>query len=343
MNYGSDNTAGVAPEILDALGPALAGAAMPYGNDEATRRLDRALAEVFETDDLAVFPVATGSAANSLALATLCPPWGAVLCHRQSHINIDECGAPEMFTGGAKLIALDGEHGRLDAATIAAAIDGAGLGVVHRVQPSVLSLTQATEAGTVYSAPMVAELAETARSRGLRVHMDGARFANAVVATGSSPADLTWRSGVDVLSLGATKNGCIAAEAVVFFDRSLAADTGFRRKRAGHLFSKMRFLSAQLNAWLADDLWLRLARQSNGAALRLAEGLEALPGVRLQHPVEANEIFAVLPDAMADRLESAGILFYRWGDGSVRLVTSFAITDADVDRFLFVAGDRTAT
>lgn len=337
MNFCSDNTAGAAPEILEALGPALSGAAMPYGNDAATRQLESALAEVFETDRLAVFPVATGSAANSLALATLCPPWGSILCHRGSHINVDECGAPEMFTGGAKLIALDGEHGRLDAGTVAAAIDAAGSGNVHRVQPSVVSLTQATEAGTVYRPEAVAAIAEIARSRGLRVHMDGARFANAVVSTGSSPADLTWRAGVDVLSLGATKNGCIAAEVVVFFDPDLAADTRFRRKRAGHLFSKMRFLSAQLNTWLADGLWLRLARQSNGAARRLADGLEALPGVGLQHPVEANEIFAVLPDPMADRLESAGILFYRWGDGSVRLVTSFAITDTDVDRFLAVA------
>ena len=337
MNYGSDNTAGVAPEILDALGPALAGSAMPYGNDEATRRLDRTLAEVFETDELAVFPVATGSAANALALASLCPPWGAVLCHNQSHINIDECGAPEMFTGGAKLVALGGDHGRLDAAAVAEAVDGAGLGVVHRVQPRVVSLTQATEAGTVYPVSTIAEIAETARSRGLKVHMDGARFANAVAATGSSPADMTWRAGVDVLSLGATKNGCIAAEAVIFFDRSLAADTAFRRKRAGHLFSKMRFLSAQLNAWLDDGLWLRLAARSNGSAQRLAEGLAALPGVDLLHPVEANEIFAVLPDAMADRLEAAGIRFYRWDGGSVRLVTSFAITDADVDRFLMIA------
>ena len=336
VNFCSDNVAGAAPEIMEALARAGQGAAMPYGNDDWTRRVERRLAEVFECD-LAAFPVATGTAANVLGLSLLAPAYGAIYCHAGAHIHEDECGAPEFFTGGAKLIALEGAHGKLDPDRLAGAIAGAG--DVHHVQPAAVSLSQATEAGTVYRPQEVAAIAEVARGHGLGLQMDGARFANALVAAGCSPAELTWKAGVDVLAFGATKNGALAAEAVLVFRPALAADFGYRRKRGGHLFSKMRFLSAQLEAYLADDLWLRHAANANAMAARLAAGLAALPGVVLRHPVEANEIFAGLPLALADGLEAAGFQFYRWptleaGLAELRLVTAFSTTEAEVERFL---------
>src|SRR6185312_1799022 len=243
----------------------------------------------------AVFPVATGTAANALALAALTPPWGAIYCHEAAHIQSDECGAPEFFAAGAKLLPLAGEDAKLMPATVEAAL--LERGVVHHVQPSALSISQATEAGTLYRPAEIAALGALARRHGLALHMDGARFANAVAALGCAPADLTWRAGVDALSFGATKNGALAAEAVIFFDPAKAADLAYRRKRAGHLFSKMRFLSAQLDAYLADGLWLRNARHANAMAARLGQGLARLPGARLVHPVEANEVFVELAEA----------------------------------------------
>ncbi|MGF1609436.1 MAG: threonine aldolase family protein [Kiloniellales bacterium] len=336
VNFCSDNVAGAAPEILEALARAGQGSAMPYGADDWTRRVERRLAEVFECD-LAAFPVATGTAANALGLSLLAPAYGAIYCHEGAHIHEDECGAPEFFSGGAKLIALEGEHGRLDPDDLANAIVGAG--DVHHVQPAAVSLSQATEAGTLYRPHEVAAIAEVARAKRLGLQMDGARFANALVAAGCSPAELTWKAGVDVLAFGATKNGALAAEAVVVFRPALAAGFGYRRKRGGHLFSKMRFLSAQLEAYLADDLWLRHARNANAMAARLAAGLTALPGVILRHPVETNELFAALPEALAEGLEAAGFQFYRWpprepGLAEVRLVTAFSTTEAEVETFL---------
>lgn len=336
-NFCSDNTTGAAPEILRALEAANAGPAMPYGNDELTRRVETRLAEVFETE-VTAFPVATGTAANVLALSVMTPPYGAIYCHEESHINVDECGAPEFYTGGAKLVTLSGAHGKLDPATIGGAIKGAG--VVHEVQPAAISLTQATEAGTVYTPDETAAIAEVARAHGLGLHIDGARFANALVALGCTPAEATWKAGVDALSFGATKNGALGAEAVVLFKPDLAASFGYRRKRGGHLFSKMRFLSAQLDAYLADDLWLRNARHANAMAARLAEGLDALPGVSLIHPVEANEIFARLPKAVIAGLLAEGFAFYRWGPEAnceVRLVTAFNTDPQDVEAFLAAA------
>ena len=336
MNFASDNTAGAHPAILQALADAARGRAMPYGNDPWAARVAAKLAEVFETA-VEVFPVATGTACNALALSALTPPWGAVLCHEAAHVEVDECGAPEFFTGGAKLVPLAGADGRIAPATLADALDQAGFGVVHSVQPAALTLTQSTECGTIYRPDEIRALAELAHARGLGVHMDGARFANAVVASGASPADLTRRAGVDVLSLGATKNGAMAAEAVVFFDRGRADRFAFRRKRAGHFFSKMRFLSAQLEAWLADDLWLANAGHANAMAARLAAGLLRVPGVSLLHPVEANAIFARLPGAAITGLAAAGFRFYRWPNDkadAVRLVTAFDTTAEDVDAFL---------
>ncbi|WP_035693191.1 threonine aldolase family protein [Azospirillum halopraeferens] len=321
-DFRSDNVAGAVPEVVDALAAAARGTAAPYGEDPWTERVGRHLAELFETD-VAVFPVATGTAANALALSALAPPHGAVYCHADSHVNTDECGAPELFTGGAKLVGLAGAHGRLDPADLERALAGAGIGSVHRVQPAALTLSQATEAGTAYRPDAVAALAAVAHRHGMAVHMDGARFANALAFLGCTPAEATWKAGVDALSLGATKGGALAAEAVVFFNPAAAEGFGFRRKRGGHLVSKMRFVSAQLEAWLAGGLWLRLARHANARARDLAAGLAALPGARLVHPVEANEVFVELPEPAIAALAAAGIGFYRWEGAVLRLVTAF--------------------
>ena len=345
MNFCSDNVTGVSPEIMAALAAANEGAAMPYGQDECSQRLSAQFSELFETD-VAVFPVATGSAANALALSVMTPPFGAIYCHAESHINVDECGAPEFYTGGAKLVTLPGD-GKIRAADLAMTLAKAGAGVVHHVQPAAVSLTQATEAGTVYSTDEVQQIAEVTHAHDLKLHMDGARFANAVVSLGCTPADITWRAGVDVLSFGATKNGAMAAEAVVFFNRDLADTFSYRRKRSGHLFSKMRFLSAQLEAYITDDLWLRNAAHANQMAAKLAEGLASLPEVKLRYPVEANEIFIELPTHVIQSLLADGFQFYRWeGEASttMRLVTAFntkvefvmALVEA-VKRYLLIA------
>lgn len=336
MNFMSDNVTGAAPEILDAIVKANAGTAPSYGSDDWTKHLTQRLSDLFDRD-VAVFPVATGTAANALALAALTPPWGSVYCHAEAHIQCDECGAPEMFTGGAKLVTLPGEHGKITPDTLSAALDRVHKGFVHVVQPASLSLSQLTECGTAYTPAEVAALTSVARHHGLRVHMDGARFANAVASLGCSPADITWRAGVDVLSFGATKNGALGAEAVVFFDRELSENFGYRRKRAAHLFSKMRFLSAQLDAYVQDGLWLRLAGHANRMAMRLADGLSALPGAALAHPVDGNEIFIALPEPVIAGLEASGFGFYRWDGTVVRLVTAWNSDEAAVEALLAAA------
>ncbi len=343
MNFTSDNAEGWAPEVLAALAEAGSGAASPYGDDDWTQAVRQRLRDVFECD-AEVFLVATGTAANGLALAALSPPHGAIFVHEAAHVQADECGAPEFFTGGAKLIPLPGRHGKLAPATLSAALAHHFEGFVHHAQPSVLSLTQATESGTVYTPDEVAALATVARSRNMAVHMDGARFANALVHLGCTPAAMTWQAGVDVLSFGATKNGCLAAEAVVFFDTTKARTFPFLRKRSGHLLSKHRLLSAQMLAYLENDLWLRLAAQANRQAAQLAAGLAAIPGVRLWAPVEANEVFVSFPGDATRRLLERGAAFHPWlvpGDpanGTMwRLVTSFRTRDEDVERFLSLA------
>ena len=275
MNFASDNTAGIAPEILAAIARANEGSALAYGNDDWTRRVERRFAEIFE-HEVAVFLVPTGTAANALALAHLAPPWGAVLCHAESHITTDECGAPEFFGGGIKLVGL-ARRGRQDRARDArdARSTQRQWGGPHHVSPAVLSLSQSTEAGTIYRADEIAALAEIAHARGLAVHVDGARLANALARLNASPAQATWKAGVDALSFGATKGGALAAEAVVFFDPARGAGMQERRKRGGHLVSKHRFIAAQIEAYLADDLWLRLARHANAMADRLGAGLAA--------------------------------------------------------------------
>ena len=336
MNFCSDNVAGASPESVAALERASRGPAMPYGDDPLTEGVVARLREIFETD-AEILLVATGTAANALGLATMTPPHGVIYCHPESHVNVDECGAPEFYTGGAKLVTVSGEGGKFTADALEAAITGAG--VVHHAQPSAVSVTQVTEAGTLYSADELDAIAGVCRDHGLKLHMDGARFANALETLGCSAAEASWKRGVDVLSFGATKNGALAAEAVLFFDRDLAAAVEYRRKRAGHLFSKMRFLAAQFEGYLADDLWRRNARHANEMAARLSQGLAALPGARLAHPVEANEMFLHLPIAVIEGLLAAGFLFYRWTpDGDlVRLVTAFDTDPAHVDAMIAAA------
>jgi threonine aldolase len=347
MNFASDNTAGIAPEILAAIGRANAGFALGYGNDDWTKTVEARIAEVFERE-VAVFLVPTGTAANALSVAHLSPPWGALVCHAESHLAVDECGAPEFFGGGLKLFALPGEAAKIAPETLAAAL-ALGRGAPHSVTPSVLSLTQATEVGTVYSAAETRALADIAHARELAVHMDGARLGNAIVRLGLTPAQATWQAGIDVLSFGATKGGAMAAEAIVFFDPARAAGMSSRRKRGGHLVSKHRFAAAQFEAYLRDDLWLRLARHANDAADRLAARLAALQ-IHAVWPVEANEVFVALPNDADARLKAAGATYYLWPTESlprnavigedrvlVRLVTSFATSDADIDRFAALA------
>lgn len=339
MQFASDNTAPAAPEVMEAVVAANRGFAMGYGNDDWTRAAQAKVREVFEAPEASVHFVSTGTGANALALACLCPPWGAVLCESLAHVNTDECGAPEMYTGGAKLVGVAGRHGRLAPGQVAAALDGIATIGVHTVQKGVLSLTNVTEAGTVYTPDDIAALAEVAHARGVPVHLDGARFANALVATGATPAEMTWQAGVDVLSLGGTKNGVMGAEAVVVFDPAKDWELQLRRKRAGHLLSKMRYLSAQFPAWLEGGLWLRLAGQANAMAARLASGLVGLPGVDLQHPVQANILFVTWPAGTSARLKAAGAVFYDWpppaeGREAARLVTSWCTTADEVDAFL---------
>jgi threonine aldolase len=347
MNFASDNTAGIAPQILEAIGRANTGYALGYGNDDWTKRVEKRFAEVFERE-VAVFLVPTGTVANSLALAHMTPPWGAVLCHADSHVATDECGAPEFFGGGIKLVGLKGEGAKISAETLRAALEGGQWGGPHHVSASVLSLSQASECGTIYRVDEIGELAEIARKYKLAVHIDGARLGNALARMNVSPAEATWKAGVDVLSFGATKGGAMGAEAVIFFDPKRGADMLSRRKRGGALASKHRFIAAQMEAYLEGDLWLTLARHANAVADVLSEGLTAA-GCKPVWPVEANEVFAPLPAALDKKLKAAGASYYPWQSESlpdgisippdqtlVRLVTSFQTKKEDVEKFLAV-------
>ena len=341
MIFGSDNWTGAAPEIIDAIAKANEGTAPSYGGDGLTKKVEARFAEVFEKDDLAVYFVATGGAANGLALSALTPPYGMILAHEESHIQMDECAGPEFFTGGAKILPIAGVAGKLTPEAITKALAGFPERPPHGAPAHVLSLTHATECGTLYSVEELNALCTTARGHKLSVHMDGARFANAVAASCASPADLSWRAGVDVLCFGGTKNGCLAAEAVIFFDPKKASDFEFRRKRAGHLWSKMRFIAAQFDAYLQNDLWLHLAAKANASAKRLSDGLAAIDGVEISYSTQINEVFACFPNGTADALRAQGATFYPWitpgdpaGGHMQRLITSYASTDESVDEFL---------
>ena len=352
MWFASDNTGPAAPEIVEAVAAANAGHAASYGADATQERVQARIREVFEAPEAAVYLVATGTAANALSLACLCPPWATVYCHHGAHVAEDECGAPEFYTGGAKLTLVDGAHGRIDRAGLEQAIGDTAVRGVHNVQKGALSLSNATDAGTVYGPEAVAELAGVARAAGLPVHMDGARFANAVAALGCSPAELTWKAGVDVLSFGGTKNGCLGVEAVVLFDPGRAWEFELRRKRGGHLFSKHRFLAAQMEAYLEGGLWLDLAEASNARARELSQGIASLPGAALDHPTEANSVFASWPRARHWAAQAAGAHYYLWpptqsleGPGEealpARLVCNWATTPAEVAQLLsLLRGER---
>src|SRR5690348_2621401 len=316
MRFFSDNAAPAHPKVLEAIAEANR-LDTAYDGDEWSRRLDGAFSDLFGTQ-VRAFWVTTGTAANCLALAALCPPYRAILCHRDAHIEVDEAGAPGFFTGGAKLILLDGEGAKISPAAVREACD-AIRNDVHQVQPAAISITNATEYGLVYRVSEVAALGDVAKERGLALHMDGARIANALVSTGASLADLTWRAGVDALSFGFVKNGGLNAEALILFRSDLADEIAVRRKRAGHLLSKGRYLAAQLLAMLEGDLWLDNARASNAAAQKLA----AAAPHRLVYPVEANEVFLEVTAEEAQRLRGMGFDFYDWGPGQIRLVTSW--------------------
>jgi threonine aldolase len=338
MNFCSDNVTGISPAILAAIAEANDGPAMPYGDDAITKEATQKITDLFETD-AEVFLLGTGTAANALALSTMTPPYGSIFAHKEAHVSWDETGAPEFYTNGAKMIPFDGENGKIIAEAIEQTI-AAGRNSVHQVLPSAISITQSTEFGAVYTIDEVTHLCTAAKKHNMRVHMDGARFANAVAATSESPADMTWRCGVDALTFGATKNGAMAAEAVIFFDKTLAENFGRRRKRGGQLFSKMRFIAAQWNAYLSNDLWLTNARHANKMANLLAEGLEALDNCTLTSSVEANEVFAQIPEKTREILRADGFLFYDWPGGKenlVRLVTAFDTNESDIERFLKIS------
>jgi threonine aldolase len=316
MRFVSDNAAAAHPRVIEAIAASNRLDA-PYDDDAWSARLDGAFSELFETE-VRAFWVTTGTAANCLSLAALCPPYRGIICHMDAHIEVDEAGAPGFFTGGAKLMLLEGLGAKVTPETVAAACDSIR-NDVHQVQPAALSITNATEYGLVYRAAEVAELGKLAKERSLSFHMDGARLANALATTGESPADVTWRAGVDALSFGFVKNGGLNAEALILFRTELADEIAVRRKRAGHLLSKGRMLAAQVLAMLEDGLWLENARAANAAAQALAK---AAPG-RLLYPVEANEVFLKVAADEAARLRAQGFDFYDWGPGEIRLVTSW--------------------
>jgi threonine aldolase len=325
MRFFSDNAAPAHPKVLEAIAAANR-LDTAYDGDALSQRLDGAFSELFGTE-VRAFWVTTGTAANCFALAALCPPYRAILCHRDAHIEVDEAGAPGFFTGGAKLVLLEGEGAKVTPATIAQVCDGIR-NDVHQVQPAAISITNATEYGLVYRAAEAAAIGDVAKQRGLALHMDGARLANALVSSGDSLADLTWRAGVDALSFGFVKNGGLNAEALILFRTELADEIAVRRKRAGHLLSKGRYLAAQLLAMLDGDLWLDNARAANAAAQSLAK---AAPH-RLIYPVEANEIFLKVRAEEAEGLRAQGFDFYDWGPGQIRLVTSWDQQGEALDR-----------
>jgi len=338
MNFVSDNCYGATPEILAAIAAIGQSPVPAYGDDDVTQRLADRFSEIFERD-VAVFPVVSGTAANALALATLVPPHGAIFCHAEAHIAVDECGAPEFFSHGAKLVTIASDDAKLTPTLLRRALGRFPKGVVHNVQPAAVSIAQASERGTVYSPAEIAALSELAREHGMKVQMDGARFANALAGLGCSAAELTWKAGVDVLSFGATKNGALTAEAVVFFKPDDAGDFEYRRKKSGHLLSKLRFLSVQLEAYLRDDHWLKNARRANLLARRLAEGMAQSNRIEIVHPVQANAVFASMPDALAAKLRKNGAEFYSWGVPApghtlARLMLSFATPEDDIARLI---------
>jgi threonine aldolase len=335
IDFRSDNVATVSPEILRAIDAANHGPVASYGEDEISHALNRRFSELFETP-VTVFPVSTGTAANALSLSACVRSYGAIFCHEVAHIHTAEGGATEAFTGGAKLLPLPGQNFRLSADGLRNALARVVRGARHRPQPDAVSITQVSEYGTVYMLEEIAALGELAREAGLKFHMDGARFANALVTLGCTPAAMTWQRGVDILSFGATKNGAMNTEAIVVFDQALAEPLSYRLRRAGQTWSKMRFSAAQLIAYVEDELYLRLARHANALAARLAREITAFPGIELVAPVQANLIFLSMPPALIDALAAGGVRFSRIERNVIRLVTRFNGREEDTDRLLAV-------
>ncbi|MDP8997717.1 MAG: beta-eliminating lyase-related protein [Pseudomonadota bacterium] len=340
MNFNSDNVYGVHPKIMEAIVVANTKLTdVSYCHDEGAAEAEAALSKVFERD-VKVFFVMNGTGANSLALSSICPPFGGIVCHEGAHINTDECNCPELFTGGAKLLTVSGAHNKITPQAVEAKLAQFVHGE-HGAKPSALSISQATELGAVYTPDEILALTQLAHQAGMRCHMDGARFANALSYLGCTPAQMTWMGGIDVLSFGGTKNGAMILEAVVFFDTKLADDFLYRRKRAGQLLSKGRYLSAQMLAYLKNDLWLENAGRANTLAAEVAAAFAAVKSVQFAAPVEANEVFPIMPRHLFEALQKAGAKFYEWPlDGlaadqaCARLVLSFATPQEDVAKFV---------
>jgi len=333
VKFASDNVAGACPEVLEALLKANEGDSAPYGNDDYSKSLQKKFSEIFEKEVI-VYPIASGTAANALALATMTPVFGNIYCHKLAHINTDECGAPEFYTGGAKLIPLVGVDGKITPGELEQNISG--VGIVHHTQPSSVSITQVCETGEVYELDEIKEITKVAHNHNLNMHMDGARFANALVSLNCTPAEMTWKSGIDVLSFGATKNGCIAAEAIIFFKPELVGNLSFLMKRAGHLLSKMRFVSAQLEAYISNNVWLDNAKNANEMGKKLSEGLIKHSSIKLAYPTQANEVFAKFPREVIEHLNSEG---YKMNEDELdgqaaRLVAAWNTKISDVESFL---------
>ena len=333
VKFASDNVVGACPEVLQAIINANDGIAPPYGNDKISSILQEKFSEIFEKEVI-VYPTASGTASNALALSAISPVFGNIYCHKLSHINVDECGAPEFYTGGAKLIPLTGRDGKITTDELESNIGG--FGIVHHTQPSIVSITQATETGEVYTLDQIKSISEVAHKRKLKMHMDGARFANALVSLDVSPAEMTWKSGIDILSFGATKNGCIAAEAIVIFNKELVGNLPFLLKRSGHLLSKMRFVSAQLDAYISNNVWLKNAKHANNMAKKLSNGLVATNQVKLEYPTEANEVFVKLSREMVNHLNSEEYMMSNdeLNGSTVRLVTAWNTKTEEIDEFL---------
>jgi threonine aldolase len=345
LDFGSENTSPVHPAFVNAVVAANQGFATNFEAEAWTERALRKLRDFFEHESLQAFTVSTGTAANAIALGAMVPPHGTILCHWDAHIETDECGAPEMFSFGARQVPLPGNHGRLSAAALAKHLSHVRIGNVHALQPAALSLTNLTEAGTAYTPDQIAELTSIARRYGLGVHMDGARFANAVASVGCTPAEMTWKCGVDVLTLGTTKSGSFGVETIVTFTSRYETSLAFLRKRSGHFAPKTRFLAAQLEAYIDDDRWLKNAQNANAMARRLGEGLSRIPSIELVHPVEGNEVFATMPEATADALQRSGCRFQRdWRPEPKhqRFVCSWATTSDHVDGLLHLLVECTA-
>lgn len=341
MYFASDNAAPAAPEIMAALSKANEGYAASYGSDEIMDNVEAQIREIFEAPEAAVYLVSTGTTANALALSVLAAPWQTIFCHRQSHIEEDECGAPEFYTGGAKLSLLDGQNAKIDLNAFARVAENTGRLGVHNSQRGALSITNVTELGSVYSCAEISSLCKTAKDLGMGTHLDGARFANAMVALGCTPAEMTWKAGIDVVSFGGTKNGLLGVEAVIIFDPTKAWEFELRRKRGGHLFSKHRYLSAQMEAYLTDDLWIKLATKANQAGARLEAGLSKVNSFKLTNPRDANMLFCSMTREAHQRAVNGGAMYYMDpGQGPAeealpcRLVCSWSTTDDEIDQFV---------